>query len=62
MSKLEELTKKYSEQLEKAQKEHEALVQRVNQIAQLIQQLNGAIFALNEANQPEPQKVEEPKA
>ena len=53
MSKLEDLTKKYKENLEKAQKEREALIQRINQISSMIDQLNGALFALTEAAVPE---------
>ena len=63
MSNLETLTAKYKDNLEKAQKEREALIQRVNQIGSLIDQLNGALYALNEAAGPEQlPPTEEPKA
>ncbi len=53
MSKVQELLNKYQESLKKAQAERAQAVQRANQLGVLIEQLNGAIYALNEAAKPE---------
>ena len=62
MSNLETLTAKYKENLDKAQKERESLIQRINQLGSLIDQLNGALYALSEAAVSEAPQAEEPKA
>ena len=62
MSKIEELTQKYGENLEKAKKEREAFIQRINQLSSLIEQLTGALFALKEAASPEQKAPEAPPA